>query len=163
MFNTIQKFILQGREEREPIADDEDVEGVTKLSFVNSFPARDRTFLTRIAGELNLRLTWDEYDDEDQNLAVLRFPSSGSDDSSDDGGEEGRAAVDRVLGKYQRTKILEDEGDSEERYEAAVKARMDNWKREYYKVSLPFNISSLCFLARARHILINKPCHHRRN
>jgi 5'-3' exoribonuclease 1 len=135
MFELIQSFVLQSRGQKKPMSNGQDVEGVTKLSFVNSFPARDRTFLTKIAGELNLVLTWDEYDEDDQNLAVLRIPSG--DDSDDDGGEVGRSAIDRVLNKYQKTKILEDEGDSEERYEAALKARMDNWKREYYKVSFP--------------------------
>lgn len=135
MFKAIESFINQSRGKKRSRNDDQDVEGVTKLSFVNSLPARDRTFLTRIAAELNLVLTWDEYDAEDQNLAVLRLPSPAGDDSSDDdGGEEGRIAVDRVLHKYQRVKLLEDEGDSEERYEAAIKAKMDEWKREYYKV-----------------------------
>jgi 5'-3' exoribonuclease 1 len=131
MFKAIQSFVLQSRGQKKATPDSQDVEGITKLSFVNSFPARDRTFLTKIAGELNLTLTWDEYDDEDQNLAVLRIPSW--DDSDDDGGEVGRFAVDRVLNKYLRIKILEDEGDSEERYEAALKGRMDTWKRDYYK------------------------------
>lgn len=143
MFKDIEKFILQARQNKDNRSG-EDVEGETKLSFVNSFPARDRAFLSKIAGDLNLVLTWDEYNDKDENLAVLRLPNvssngnanEGNDDESseDDGGEAGRAAVDRVLNKYKRANILEDEGTAEERYDATLKKRMEDWKRQYYRV-----------------------------
>lgn len=145
MFKSIKSFLLNARKRKQKPTP-EDQEGINKLSFVNSFPARDRAFLTKVAGDLKLALTWDEYDDQDQNLAVLRIPthvanggpnaSANADDESseDDGGEEGRAAVDRVLRKYERLKLLEDDGDAEERYEASMEKKLSEWKRNYYKV-----------------------------
>ncbi|KAG8833381.1 hypothetical protein FRC17_010777 [Serendipita sp. 399] len=138
MLSAIEAFVQRSRDKRHRQADQTDVEEITKLSFVNSFPARDRTFLTKIAADLKLSLSWDEYDNQDRNLAVLRVPQldqeEDEEDSSDD--EEGQIAVDRVLNKYKRAKILEDEGTAEERYEVALKSRMDNWKRDYYRDKL---------------------------
>ncbi|CAG7851990.1 5'-3' exoribonuclease 1; AltName: Full=Exonuclease 2; AltName: Full=Exonuclease II; Short=Exo II; AltName: Full=p140 [Serendipita indica DSM 11827] len=136
MFKTIEAFVLQARGKRQPQQVDQEVEGVTKLSFVNTFAARDRAFLSQVAKDLHLSLTWDEYNDEDQNLAVLRLPSAANEDEDSDEDEEGRRAVDRVLKKYARAKILEDEGTFDERYETTLKARMDNWKRQYYQEKL---------------------------
>jgi 5'-3' exoribonuclease 1 len=146
MFKSIETFVLQARRNKGKRSA-EDVEGETKISFVNSFPARDRAFLSNLAKELNLVLTWDEYNDKDENLAVLRLPVSSNgakngngenkdeESSEDDGGEAGNFAVDRVLNKYKRATTLEDEGTAEERYEVELKRRMDDWKRDYYRVS----------------------------
>lgn len=139
MLLSIEQLVLQARKKKRT---DEDIEGVNKLSFVNSFPARDRAFLQRIASDLYLTLTWDEYDDQDQNLAVLRLPPQrGGEEEDGESSEEdmeGTVAVDRVLRRYKKMKILEDEGTAEERYEAALKGRMEDWKRNYYRVSLNF-------------------------
>ena len=40
----------------------------------NSFPAADRKFINDLADSLHLSITWDEYDDDDQNLVTWRFP-----------------------------------------------------------------------------------------
>jgi len=108
--------------------------------------------------ELNLVLTWDEYNDKDENLAVLRFPVSSNgvkngngenkdeaESSEDDGGEAGNFAVDRVLKKYKRAPILEDGGTADERYDVELKRRMDDWKREYYRVSFSTYLVDLVF------------------
>ncbi|KAG8777800.1 hypothetical protein FRC15_011110 [Serendipita sp. 397] len=152
MLGAVESFIQRTRDKTHRSADQAEVEGQSKLSFVNSFPARDRSFLTKLAGELKLSLTWDEYDEQDQNLAVLRVPRANhADDSDDSSDDEGRIAVDRVLNKYKRANILEDEGTAEERYEVALKARMDNWKRDYYREKLEIkhednqSISTLVF------------------
>jgi 5'-3' exoribonuclease 1 len=140
MLKSIEDFVLRAREKKNRVSSDQEIEGVNRLSFVNSFPARDKAFLTKIAQDLHLELTWDEYDEQDRNLAVLRIPSlagagvNQDDDDSDEDEDEGRIAVDRILFKYNRMSILEDEGTSEERYEAALKGRMDTWKRDYYRV-----------------------------
>jgi 5'-3' exoribonuclease 1 len=34
----------------------------------NTFPAPERKFISTLAEELNPSVTWDEYDEEDQNL-----------------------------------------------------------------------------------------------
>jgi len=124
----------------------------------NIFPARERQFINKLAEDLHLSLTWDEYDEYDQNLVTWRFPgeleeplpqgpqdsadaadaeTSGEDDEwEDEDDEESRAAVDRVLAKYEKAKVAEEdkEGDFDARYELSVKEKMDEWKRNYYKV-----------------------------
>ena len=49
--------------------------------------------------------------------------------------EESRAAVDRVLAKYEKAKVAEEDkaGDFDARYELSMKEKMDEWKRNYYK------------------------------
>ncbi|KAI0671842.1 exonuclease II [Trametes maxima] len=126
------------------------------LTMPNDFPARDRQFINRLADDLHLSIAWDEYDDDDQNLVTWRFPGEleeplpedgkGSADGDGDGDEEwededdeeARAAVDRVLNKYQKAKVMEDdkEGDFDARYEMSIKEKMDEWKRTYYKGKL---------------------------
>ena len=94
------------------------------------------------------QLRLDEFDDEDQNLVVFRRPSDGDANAnangsqggseSDDDDEEGNAAIVRVLGKYEKAKVMEDdkEGDFDARYELSIKEKMDEWKRGYYKVRI---------------------------
>ena len=141
----------------------------------NDFPARERAFISQLATDLNLMVTWDEYDDEDQNLVVFRLPnevgtvtshengngrdmsaeSGDADDvrgmdgdvGSDDGDEnwvdedseedeEANEAVDRVLNKYAKADVVEDEEeDFDTRHERNVQEKMDEWKRGYYRVS----------------------------
>lgn len=122
-----------------------------KLSLPNVFPAKDRTFITKLSADLHLSVAWDEYDDEDQNLVTWRFPGAFDDDddevvegeSADESGwedaeddEEAIAAVDRVLKKYEKANVTDsdDEGSFDERHERMVKERMDRWKRDYYRV-----------------------------
>lgn len=128
----------------------------------NTFPARERKFIGTLAEDLHLSLTWDEYDDDDQNLVVWRFPGeleeplpeNGNGHANGEGGdeddeawededdEESRAAVDRVLAKYEKAKVMEDdnEGDFDRRYEASIKEKMDEWKRGYYKAGVPADV-----------------------
>ena len=135
------------------------------LTLPNTFPARERKFITDLAAELHLELSWDEYDDEDQNLVVLRLPNAAQkngksfngkqastppeveqegDDEEDWVEEEEESeedpealeAVDRVLKKYDRAKVVdEEEEDFDVRHDRAIQERMDEWKRGYYRVS----------------------------
>lgn len=54
--------------------------------------------------------------------------------------EESRAAVDRVLKKYEKAHVAHDDegGGFDARYESSIKEKMDEWKRGYYQVSLGF-------------------------
>ena len=129
----------------------------SRLTMPNTFPAKDREFINTLADDLHLSVTWDEYDDQDQNLVTWRFPgeleemvpSNGvatpAEDAAEDDGddawededdEESKAAVDRVLAKFDKLKVQADdkEGDFDARYEQSVKEKMDEWKRNYYKV-----------------------------
>ena len=109
----------------------------------NLFSAGERAFLTNLARDLHLTLSWDEYDEEDQNLVVLRFPGAlesllderdSESDSQDEA--EATAAVDRVLRKYDQAKTLMENGEDsfDSREERRLKQKMDDWKRAYYSV-----------------------------
>jgi 5'-3' exoribonuclease 1 len=123
----------------------------------NDFPARERAFISQLAAELYLDVKWDEYDDEDQNLIIIRLPNwSGAEngsntnegdaesddedenwvDESDEEDEEANEAVDRVLKKYEKAEVVEEEEeDFDTRHERNVQEKMDEWKRGYYRVS----------------------------
>jgi 5'-3' exoribonuclease 1 len=110
-----------------------------ELSMPNLFSAREREFLTNLARDLHLTLSWDEYDEEDQNLVVLRFPESALDEQeseSDSQDEAATVAVDRVLKKYDKAKMLMEnaEDNFDAREQLRLKQKMDDWKREYYSV-----------------------------
>ena len=69
--------------------------------------------------------------DEDENGQWEDVPDSES--SEDD--EESIAAIDRVLKKYQSAKVVEEEEeDFDTRHERAIQEKMDEWKRNYYRV-----------------------------
>lgn len=137
IFNQVKTFVLEYRST--PSSELRNVE----LSMPNVLSAGERAFLTNLAQDLHLTLSWDEYDDEDQNLIVLRFPGvlesplDDEDSESDSQGEtEATAAVDRVLRKYDKAKMLmeNDETDFDSREELRLKQKMDEWKRTYYLV-----------------------------
>ena len=145
IFDKVQKFVLQQRE-ISPGGK------ATRLEMLNDFPARDREFINTLAADLHLELAWDEYDDDDRNLVTFRLPGSAEESQADveEVGEadenenewedevedeEARNAVDRVLKKYRNAKVLERASeDFDDRYEQALKEKMDDWKRSYYMV-----------------------------
>ncbi|KLO15236.1 hypothetical protein SCHPADRAFT_808151, partial [Schizopora paradoxa] len=106
----------------------------------NDFPARERKFISTLASDLHLDVAWDEYDDEDQNLVVFRIPDQEDAGQSSDSDEdpEAREAVDRVLRKYEKAKVMEDDedGDFDERHDRALQEKMNDWKRSYYREKL---------------------------
>lgn len=149
IFDQVKAFVLQRRK-----LSAAQHAGQPRLTMVNNFPARDREFIQRLAEELHLSLAWDEYDEKDRNLVTWRFPgeldeplpedsngnsrsSEGEDDDDweDVDDEESRLAVDRVLNKYAKAKVMGDdkEGDFDARYEMSIKDKMDEWKKTYYK------------------------------
>src|ERR1700729_4535690 len=44
------------------------------LSMPNIFPTRERDFIRTLAEDLHLLVTWDEYDEHDQNIVTWQFP-----------------------------------------------------------------------------------------
>jgi 5'-3' exoribonuclease 1 len=149
IFEKVQAFVLQYRG-ASPTAMRNAV-----LTMPNTFPARERAFINKLADDLHLSLTWDEYDQEDQNLVTWRMPGAldeplpeennenGADgdddaweDADDDDEKEAREAVDRVLKKYKKAPVMDEGGeeDFERRHEASLKAKMDDWKKGYYEV-----------------------------
>lgn len=139
IFQQIQEFVLSNR------SASRDVTETARLTMLNTFSARDRAFIFKLANELHLTLRWDEYDDQDQNIVTFCFPfslgpgensDSSSDDHSDqDDDNEGDAAVDRVLDKYSKLRITDaGDVDSDEQYERKLVEKMNAWKRDYYQV-----------------------------
>ena len=143
IFEKVQKFVLEQR----------DVGASSKtarLELLNDFPARDREFINRLATDLHLELAWDDYNDDDENIVTFALPRSqeepeadavdgeeGNEDDwvSEEEDEEARKAVDRVLDKYEKAKVVEHaDKDFDQRYELALKEKMDEWKRSYYTV-----------------------------
>lgn len=121
----------------------------------NSFPSRDRNFISTLSTDLHLSVTWDEYDEEDQNLVTWHLsgsmeeptpepavvPDGGEEDEqwedvSDEDDDQSWLAVDRVLKKYEKAPVKDDDegGGFDARHEKSVNDRMDQWKRGYYKV-----------------------------
>lgn len=151
VFDKVKAFVLQHRQGSSPSA-----LRAARLALPNDFPARDRQFIDTLSADLHLSVQWDEYDENDTNLVTWRFPSSLSgadekevaeeadgnakqpddDDSEDDA--EARAAVDRVLKKYEKAPVMDKdaEGTFDERHAQAVKEKMDEWKRGYYQVRI---------------------------
>jgi 5'-3' exoribonuclease 1 len=141
IFDQVKAFVMQHR--GAPTA----TLARARLALPNTFAARERTFIGKLADDLHLSLTWDEYDADDNNLVTWRLPGAldaplPDEDAADgDDGEwedvgEADAAVDRVLNKYDKARVMPEdgEGDFDARYEASVKEKMDEWKRGYYKV-----------------------------
>ena len=153
IFDEVKEFILANREAKHQT----NGSASESLTMPNTFSARERRFITTLADDLNLDLSWDEYDDEDQNLVVFRLPNDSKQQSGEDGeasvdeegewedvdseeDEEAQEAVDRVLKKYERAAVLEDDEEEnfDDRHERAVQERMDDWKRQYYRVGFHY-------------------------
>ncbi|ETW83387.1 hypothetical protein HETIRDRAFT_444676 [Heterobasidion irregulare TC 32-1] len=150
IFDSVKAFVLEHRGLHSPAQLRN-----ARLDMPNTFPARDRTFITDLANDLHLELTWDEYDENDQNLVTFRFPGAlepplPTDDAGDENDEEWESeedeeateAVDRVLKKYAKAKVSNDEedGDFDTRHDRSVKAKMDEWKKGYYVASSKLEI-----------------------
>lgn len=134
LFNEIAKFVRMTFSSPTPGA---------QVQFPAIYPARDRRFLQDLANALHLSIAFDEFDDNDEPVIVLRFDedvfSSMMEELSLNGKEEEgewRDAVNRVLNKYEKAQTLEDqsESDFEEAYETKLKEKMHGWKKEYYQV-----------------------------
>ncbi|KAG2365950.1 hypothetical protein BDR07DRAFT_594487 [Suillus spraguei] len=67
IFDQVQQFVLQNP--RKPSQ-----HRTAALTMPDTFPARERKFISTLAEELHLSVTWDEYDEEDQNLVTWRLP-----------------------------------------------------------------------------------------
>jgi 5'-3' exoribonuclease 1 len=140
IFNQIKKFVTHHQTKPSPS---------DRCTIVNTLSARDRRFLQELTDSLHLRATWDETDEYGQPLVVLTFDLEGvSEDEgedveedgeweSDEANGEGDVAIQRVLQKYEKAKVVENTvEDFEESYEQKLKEKLDDWKRGYYKVSL---------------------------
>ena len=120
---------------------------------VNSFTERDQRFLQELADSLHLHTTWDETDEYGQPQVALSFNVEGvstTEDQTEDAAgieedegewqsdteaDEGDVAAQRVFAKYDKAKVVSNTvEDFEDHYEDKIKEKMDEWKREYYRV-----------------------------
>lgn len=54
----------------------------------------------------------------------------------EDEADEGDLAIQRVLGKYEKAKVVENVAEDDgESYEEKMKVKLEEWKKGYYKVS----------------------------
>ncbi|KAF8975312.1 exonuclease II [Cyathus striatus] len=162
IFDKVRSFVMENRKGgvssmKNPI-----------FSMKNQFPARERAFITQLSQDLHLNVAWDEFDSDDENLVTWRFPGAlekplldedgkkttaagangDSEEPKDDDWEsveegededkESRAAVDRVLTKYEKAPVMDEDADGgfDARHERITKEKMDEWKRGYYKGKL---------------------------
>ncbi|KAH9481103.1 5'-3' exoribonuclease 1 [Psilocybe cubensis] len=147
VFERVRTFVMENRNLPSPSH-----YRAAMLAMPNQFPAKDRQFITKLSEDLHLSVRWDEYDDQDVNLVTWRFPraldedeikegengTDGSEWEDDADDDESRAAVDRVLKKYEKARVVDpdEEGSFDERYKRSVQEKMDEWKRGYYQGKL---------------------------
>ncbi|KAF8123400.1 exonuclease II [Boletus edulis] len=138
IFGKVKKFVLDNRETRPSIN--------TSLTMQNTFPSSDRNFISTLGADLHLSVTWDEYDEEDQNLVTWRLPGSTVEPILEPGSEANEGEDDEQWEDVsdeddEETPVKDDneDGGFDARYEKSVKDKMDEWKRSYYKGKL--NIS----------------------
>ncbi|GAA6013539.1 hypothetical protein JCM8202_000722 [Rhodotorula sphaerocarpa] len=173
-----------------------------QLQFLNNLSSnRDRRFLSDLADALKLQVTYDEFNDDDENVITVRFdetliqlareeeeddadvkgPLDGASDESSEDGEaseaeelgivhlslkdqgpsaastpktngsstpaagagdqpEWKKAVDRVLARYEKAEIIREmtQAETEAEAEQQLVAKMDQWKKDYYREKLEF-------------------------
>ncbi|KAF5374511.1 hypothetical protein D9615_009091 [Tricholomella constricta] len=160
IFDRVKAFVMENRKAASAAHT-----RTARLAMPNDFPARERKFIEKLAEDLHLSVRWDEYDEQDVNLVTWRFPGaleepltengatngtetpSGKGQSDEAEGEwedveeedeESRAAVDRVLKKYEKAHVAQDDegGGFDARYERSIIEKMDEWKRGYYRGKL---------------------------
>ena len=93
---------------------------------LNTFPAFERQFIGTLAEDLHLLVTWDKYDEDDQNIVMWQFPGAleqplpeeaqktnsdaegegeWEDVHDDEDDDEESKAVNRVLKKYEKAQV----------------------------------------------------------
>lgn len=66
------------------------------LTMANTFPAREREFIKRLAEDLHLDLRWDGFDENDNNVLTWRFPGLSEDASIEENLKESAASATLV-------------------------------------------------------------------
>jgi 5'-3' exoribonuclease 1 len=152
IFNSVQAFVRTNLPRPSPSA---------SLSFAAQYPARDRRFLQELADKLHLSISFDEFDENDEPLIVLRFDEDMLDlaeadvskdfnnleladengaaeewQDEDEDGNEWQKAIERVLSKYEKAPTLPafNDADWEDQYSKKLTEKMNTWKSQYYKV-----------------------------
>lgn len=102
IFDEVKAFVLSHRKIHKASSM---IKPPDSLTMPNAFPARERKFIATLAADLHLDVSWDEYDDEDQNLVIFRIPGIPHDGNGTNGSNSA-SGVD--------TEELEDEAEVDE-------------------------------------------------
>lgn len=105
------------------------------LDFPPTLPARDRSFVEKLADDLRLPWTTTENENGDRFMR-LEFPPSPDEESDEDDeqDEEATLAIQRIIRKYEKAKVQD--VTAEEAQQAAEKkydAKFQEWKDNYYR------------------------------
>lgn len=142
LFTSIDKFIHASWEDP--------VSAPASLSFPANYPAKDRRFLANLAEDLNLAISFDECDENDEPVIILSIEPEEViydqiedmlekvDLHEDDEQLESRIAAERVLSKYRKAPTVEDltATEAEARLEEKKQEKIMEWKAGYYSVIL---------------------------
>ncbi|UZJ52559.1 hypothetical protein CBS101457_001879 [Exobasidium rhododendri] len=115
-----------------------------EMFLANTLNANDRSFLLTLGRDLGLDVNFDEYDPEEDAPAIsISTASALGASEGEEEEDESKAAIQRVLTKYDKAKTAEvgdeddDNGedgvDEEEEFNQRLKVKMDQWKRTYYR------------------------------
>lgn len=136
IFHLVKAFVLENIPNVSPNA---------RLALPSTLPARDRLFLTDLADELHLTISYDEFDEANFSIIVLSFDEDvlelarleEDDSESSDADPEWVDAIHRVLKKYGKAHVTKDldEAEIEDSHAKQLDLKMTSWKKEYYKVS----------------------------
>ncbi|KAJ5280333.1 hypothetical protein N7478_005705 [Penicillium angulare] len=109
---------------------------VKPLDFPSTLPARDRSFVEKLADQL--RVSWSTTENENGDRFMrLQLPqpeNDDEDDESDDDDGEATLAIQRIIRKYEKAKVQD--MSAEEAQEAAEKkydAKFLEWRDNYYR------------------------------
>lgn len=112
------------------------------LDLPPTLPARDRTFVERLADEL--RLSWSSLDNENGDRFMrLSLPPTQGDSDDDEEDEEASMAVQRIIRKYEKAKVQE--MTAEEAQKAAQEkydAKFLEWKDNYYRTKFGWGLDN---------------------
>lgn len=112
------------------------------LDLPPTLPARDRTFVERLADEL--RLSWSSLDNENGDRFMrLSLPPTHGDSDDDEEDEEASMAVQRIIRKYEKAKVQE--MTAEEAQKAAQEkydAKFLEWKDNYYRTKFGWGLDN---------------------
>jgi 5'-3' exoribonuclease 1 len=113
------------------------------LDFPPTLPARDRSFIEKLADEL--RVPWSTIENENGDRFMrLQLPQpEDDDDSEEEEDEEASMAVQRIIRKYEKAKIQD--VTSEEAQQAAEKkyeAKFEEWKNNYYQTKFGWGLDN---------------------
>ncbi|KAL8286442.1 hypothetical protein RQP46_004459 [Phenoliferia psychrophenolica] len=137
LFTLVQSFVVENLKNLSPNA---------RLEIPNTLPARDKRFVSDLANELRLNVTYDEYNAAGTNIVVLSFDETmlnlAREDQDESEGESNEAqdAILRVVKKYETAETAKefDEKDWENEHTKQIEDKMTAWKRDYYREKLEF-------------------------